>query len=592
MPWSLGQTGDSMVKLIYGPNGSGKTKHKNNKSRDGFRVVTSSFNDWYDAIDFPFKKVTISENKRNISRIVGEISTLKDEVAKANSGILWGDGITVTKIKDLIKTVLASEEANTSAFWQNVIQENNLINGDVLSIFLEYDRFKTIINGLEDETLEKIEIYLTIKKNLIKSYKSVTLTDAIAINYNNVVTGLNEILGEFSEEVRMLLNSISDWQTINTIKNNTAAQAYNDALMAVKSKIINSHFREQFWNLFTIKERLLNNRIVFNIPQDKIEEYNALFSTQIIFGDNNKEMVISSSEGLSSGQLTTLISIILVDQTQNLIIFDDVFETLDDKNTFILSEKIINSAFEHEILTHSSDVAGKFIDVCNLIKGEEELTNSIQLITIINDDVFSTSVKSWKYILNQTRGVNHGDGANYIFVRSLIKIFTREIAKTSSIHSSIPDVDSATIKGKDNFKHFHASEWFFHYSPSIDFDTLNQYFSWISLTANISTLELIDRIITEINGYIATIGITFDMIPGRSIFIDFDKMLSYFRLLKDEIMIEKDLLDRGIAVLVPGLRAYEIYRDARIADAANPAVRPRKSYEIHQIDWSPSQITV
>lgn len=571
------------IKLIYGKNGAGKSRLRASKSIDGQIVLNSNAYDWMNELLFePLKKVKLSRFAKEITNIENELTGIKESFLRTGAPLEWSG---ISNLKPHISAVL-EQEFNRVEFWTlQPIQVEDFEIDSIVKIREKYDLYKQFLSSLNEENYNSLVEVAKVTQN-IKNLSQIGGATEIIRTHDTLIELIEEFIGTMNfqnidrENFMSLLKEKP--QVIELIKNNDSDKTTELIHTYIKNKLLSYSNKQNIVDL-------LNKLNGFKNSQSRFFA-NVVAST---FGENieinNGIVTISHGEGLSSGQLTVILSKLIVENSpQNADVwFDDVFETLDTNNQVELMEYLANCQRNVNVLTHMSNIFEVKDSLISqgLIDEDKVDTMSLQA----NGSMLSSS-KSWAVILGKLRSVNPGDwgGKEDLknIIRSIIKMLTRYHAKNSSIHAFKQKGVSVDIKQTDIYSHF-GSWWFMHYKPVILEDEYLPFFEWITLRGDRNSTEILSEIINVLQA----LSVAETNRVKTETDIDVSKLIIYLSNLLNELNIEKGLYDSQIVqgqLVDLNDDQYITYRDLRVASRTIA----RNNNFIHGIDLSPDPITI
>ncbi|ALV23582.1 hypothetical protein ASO20_02900 [Mycoplasma sp. (ex Biomphalaria glabrata)] len=564
------------INFIYGKNGVGKSKLKDEKLSDGNIVLNSNGYDWMeDRIDRTIKNVKLSRFANKITELKEELDDVKKKLATADGPIGWSG---VSNIKQHIENVLEFNFFDLN-FWNGTFpyDEEFEINS-ITKIQKQYTVYKEFLSSLTEGEFSELLSISSVSQNIKKIY---TIVGNNEINrlHNDLINYIRTYMQKHENNVGIIDLLKEKPDILKLIRNNNSD---------VTMEIINNFIKYKL-SQYQDKSKLIEKITKYNSFVDKRESFFKFPQNYIpLFGENitveKGVATVTSDKGLSSGQLTVILSKLIVNSAPNNeeIWFDDVFETLDNENQVELLKFLANDTKTIYVLTHMTNVL-EIKDI--LVDSGDVQINAITTKSIYEDGSQISTTKSWSEILCKLRSINSGDKLIKKQVRSIIKLLTRYYAKNSSIHSYRSSQNSDTIKCTEIFSHWNAW-WFFHYHPWVEEQKYRDFFEWLdpSFSGQKNSIEIFDFLISALK-----LNIVNDKEWLENNFrINIDKLIDFLKIIKSELEIEKKLYDSNPnSITLDGHNQFIEYKNLRISGK----IQERNNSKIHLIDISPEIIT-
>lgn len=571
------------MKIIFGKNGTEKTKYAQSM-KSKHTVLSSRLTDWHfeNTSNQPVKKIEISqyillikEKEKELKEILDKKIFEKGSIESANfSG-------TLASFKKMAKEFKFNfETMSMPSFWGGTNNPKPVlldINAASL-IFSEYIVVSPIIEAMTKLDKSAFRDYLNAKSKL--KIKNLDETEGFG-KISDKLTEIKRLMKAFEDGCDSKYSGILELSltAFDAINNHSIEETHDELMNSLKNIILSTSYKEKIEGLINSIADLKKRKMVFNQVNIKEILKDISFSEDPDYSNDNKTITFTSESGFSTGQITILCALSIIVSANNKIILDDVLETLDDENTIFLIENIIDRD-EVEVLTHStSDISliqkiGEYVDIDVDVSGTKAQGVS--------------SIFTWSQILSNLRGYSPNGDIN--FIRSIIKILTRYIAKDGTIHSKKSGDTPTNMRLTDNFLHFQTSSWFIHYTDSIAPEIILDFFP--DLSSEISLIERTTNTINSIEFHDILISKIRDVILRKPVIngVRLDKIIDHINIIKAELLIEQECFQLNIIEKTPVIlkknEESKFYKKLR----KNYNKPNRMNAKIHLLDLTPLPI--
>lgn len=580
------------MKIIYGNNGVGKTYYKDIKQSEGAIVLTSRIDDWTTALNINDSSLEIGQN---VNLIKSDIEKIKQHINKLYLNL----NITNKQWQDMLKVRHPDSQEGSywfsKEFWIDsfVAPEINLELNDYHKLL----GLKDLINWsvLTEENKNILNEIAFISDKISKTKRK--LVDEIIYDSHEIFNSLiekrnillqDDFFGGLQNSVVEKLTNISTKNLLDIFSNNGFVYTSDEYANIIKKHIVENTPQEIVREISEALQKLESHksqRITFN----NLEHLNTLEFGElslVISAIDAHTIKISNSDDevfLSSGQITMIVSMIIIETaTDQLIVFDDVFETLDSVNKQMIADKL-KSKENVEILTHNPDLENYFIDKYFEDNEDDEDIDVVEILKIDSqwENVSPSVGTSWNTVIPKIWNKTCPRGK---YELNLAKVLARYKAKTGVIQLFKRYSNLARAQRSDTWKHWNeVSNFIFHYNNDIDYGIVNSYFPSLAITMNIDTVSLIELLKGRNLTFIQTDEIIFSITKLDSLF---DELLI-------ELNHEKNVFD-SFRTECEGHGKWNTRKKTtyNLVAGANPSVLWNRTRTlIHSLDLSPHMIT-
>lgn len=362
---------DNKIKLIFGENGDGKSLYYRNKIHNPLYIALNyDVENWYKEIkdkNDKIKNCIVSQEKYLNLEKYKRIETLEENIYKNKKHF---GKINKTSFKNFLEKIEFNNPFKWKEFSQKCKNKNNILDNNIelyISISEHFDKYKSAIDSLSDESFELIKIYISFKYEQINNLeikKAKEYQESILTIKNSIYEQISHI-----KDIDGIL-AISNIEILDKIKNNNLNVQKLTEL--IKLNVI---LCEEVAEIFKLMDEIEENKqkcLNFNDYKDEIKKFNEEFKKNYKISEDGYsiENIDLSYEKYSNGQRIIHVFEILMNcfaNSKKTIILDDVFEKLDNQN----SAKLINLLFDEfvkydynlEILTHDENFVDLFYKV-------------------------------------------------------------------------------------------------------------------------------------------------------------------------------------------------------------------------------------
>ncbi len=357
------------IKLIFGENGNGKSFYYRNKNDNPLYIALNyDIENWYkEDENGKTKNYIISQERYLNSEKYKKINFLEENIYKNKKHF---GKVNKTSFKNFLEKIEFNNRLKWKEFFESGKNKNNILDNNIelyISISNHFDKYKSIIDSLSDESFELVKIYMSFKFekiNNLETKKAKEYQEAILAIQNDIYEQINNI-----KNIDEILK-ISNIEILDKIKNNNLN--VEELTELIKLNVISCDEVKEIFKLMNEIEEKKQKCLNFNDYKDKIKEYNEKFNKNYTISDDGYsiENIDLSYEKYSNGQRIVHIFEIFMNcfaNSKKTIILDDVFEKLDNQNSSklinLLFDKFLEYDYNLEILTHDENFVDLFYKV-------------------------------------------------------------------------------------------------------------------------------------------------------------------------------------------------------------------------------------